>query len=133
MTNVQRPGPPILVGVDGSESARRAVRWAAQEARRRRVPLRLVHAYGATTVADLEAPDLSAEYRRLVLKNAAELLASAAELVPPEVAVATDAIDDHPLPRLVAEAERAQLAVIGDRGLRHSHCPVAVVRPGTRP
>lgn len=37
--------PPIVVGVDGSLSALRAVRWAAGEAARRRVPIRLVSVY----------------------------------------------------------------------------------------
>src|SRR5437764_7424990 len=35
---------PIVVGVDGSGSALHAVRWAAEEAVRRRRVLRLVHA-----------------------------------------------------------------------------------------
>jgi len=36
---------PIVVGVDGSESALDAVRWAAGEAARRGLGLRLVHVY----------------------------------------------------------------------------------------
>ena len=43
MENTTRP--PIVVGVDGSLSALRAVRWAAEEAVRRRSPLRLAHTY----------------------------------------------------------------------------------------
>ena len=39
----QRPAP-VVVGVDGSETALRAVSWAAREARRRGAPLRIVHA-----------------------------------------------------------------------------------------
>ncbi|HEU5470974.1 MAG TPA: universal stress protein [Actinophytocola sp.] len=34
---------PIVVGVDGSDSALHAVRWAAGEAELRAAPLRLVH------------------------------------------------------------------------------------------
>ena len=37
---------PVVAGVDGSESALHAVRWAALEARRRHAGLRLVHAFG---------------------------------------------------------------------------------------
>jgi nucleotide-binding universal stress UspA family protein len=37
---------PIVVGVDGSEGSRAAVRWAAQEADRRRLALRVVFAVG---------------------------------------------------------------------------------------
>ena len=36
--------PDVVVGVDGSGAALRAVRWAATEARRCRVPLPIVHA-----------------------------------------------------------------------------------------
>lgn len=35
-------GSGIVVGTDGSEESLRAVEWAAQEARRRGVPLRIV-------------------------------------------------------------------------------------------
>ncbi|MBY8853415.1 universal stress protein, partial [Saccharothrix sp. MB29] len=36
--------PILLVGVDGSVSALRATRWAAEKADHHRVPLKLVHA-----------------------------------------------------------------------------------------
>jgi hypothetical protein len=42
---------PILAGVDGSESSI-AVLWAADEAVRRRAPLRLVFANGGATMTD---------------------------------------------------------------------------------
>src|SRR3954468_8241621 len=38
------PPRALLVGVDGSDCALAAVRWAAEEAQRRDVPLRIVHA-----------------------------------------------------------------------------------------
>ncbi|HEY1969498.1 MAG TPA: universal stress protein, partial [Pseudonocardia sp.] len=37
-------GRPIVVGVDGSASAKRAALWAAEHAVRHKVGLRLVHA-----------------------------------------------------------------------------------------
>ena len=37
--------PPVVAGVDGSDSALAAVRWAAVEADRRGAPLRLVTAF----------------------------------------------------------------------------------------
>lgn len=46
-----RPGEyrPIVVGVDPDPSKRMALAWAVDEAARRRVPLRLVHAEGVPT------------------------------------------------------------------------------------
>ena len=41
-------GLGVVVGVDGSDSALRAVRWAADEATRRREPLRLVTVFSWT-------------------------------------------------------------------------------------
>lgn len=35
---------PVVVGVDGSEGSLRALDWAAAEAARTRLPLRVVHA-----------------------------------------------------------------------------------------
>ncbi|MFF2409891.1 universal stress protein [Streptomyces sp. NPDC058092] len=35
---------PIVVGVDGSEGSLRALDWAAAEAARSRLPLRVIHA-----------------------------------------------------------------------------------------
>jgi nucleotide-binding universal stress UspA family protein len=51
-----RPDLPILVGVDGSESALTAVRWAALEARALRAPLHLVTVFGWVPVPELEDP-----------------------------------------------------------------------------
>ena len=46
MTAQSVPGArPVVVGVDGSDSALAAVRWAAVEADRRQAPLRVVTAF----------------------------------------------------------------------------------------
>ncbi|MDN5748090.1 MAG: universal stress protein [Pseudonocardia sp.] len=44
--NTQVNRPTVVVGIDGSDSALRAARWGAAEARRRRALLRLVSASG---------------------------------------------------------------------------------------
>jgi len=44
MTESSSAGKPVVVGVTRSEASREAVRWAADLARRRDLPLRLVHA-----------------------------------------------------------------------------------------
>ncbi|TVT14352.1 universal stress protein, partial [Amycolatopsis rhizosphaerae] len=43
MTTVPPGEEPVVVGVDGSDSALDAVRWGAAESVRRRLPLRLLH------------------------------------------------------------------------------------------
>lgn len=45
------PPRPVVVGVDGSEDSLRALMWAAGEARARRTPVRIVHAWTVPTVA----------------------------------------------------------------------------------
>ena len=56
---------PVIVGVDGSEESLRAVEWAALEARRHALPLRIVsapaavprvHAYHASPAEVAAAP-----------------------------------------------------------------------------
>jgi nucleotide-binding universal stress UspA family protein len=146
---------PVVVGVDGSESALQAVRWAAQEAHRRRVPLRLVNAFGWTTGHHLGDPGLGTDYRTVLLQNARDEVAAAvagAAGVAPELAIEQEVVTGFPVPVLNAEAARAQLVVLGDRGLggftgllvgsvavalsAHAPCPVVVVRgpmPGVPP
>jgi nucleotide-binding universal stress UspA family protein len=48
-----RTAAAVVVGVDGSDGAKEALRWALAEARLRRAPLRIVHAW---TSAYMGAP-----------------------------------------------------------------------------
>lgn len=143
--------PPVVVGVDGSASALHAVRWAAQEAARRRVALRLVHAcvlippYGYRNLVD-RLP----EYTDIVFDQGRQWLAEAEEVArdaAPGVEVETDVRDGVVAGVLVEESAAAGLMVVGSRGLggfhellvgsiavalaAHAHCPVVVVRSST--
>ena len=150
--DAQSRGRTVLVGVDGSESASRAVRWAADEARRRAVPLRLVNAVSWLVEQDrlMEAPG-EEHFRGILLDAAHGVLAeaaAAAATVAPGIEVEQQVVFGRPAPVLAGEAEHAQLLVIGDRGLggvsgllvgsvavamaAHGACPVVVVR-GTVP
>jgi nucleotide-binding universal stress UspA family protein len=147
MTDVRGTGRPILVGVDGSEPALGAVRWAAEEAGLRGAPLRLVHTFAG--LSDPGLPGREFGFREGVLKEAGGWLSRAAELVPPGTAVTTEVLDGHPARRLVEEAGDAQLAVVGNRGrgglagllvgsvaaavAGHATCPVVVVHGKDRP
>ncbi len=139
---------PVLVGVDGSESALDAVRWAVREADRRRAGLRLVVVFGWMPVESEDDPPLPVSSARDELRRAAEqqLDEAAAEAVAlaPDVPVARVVVTGYPTAVLVAESAKAQLVVVGDRGLggfegllvgsvapalaAHAHCPVVVVR-----
>ena len=148
--NAARAHRSIVVGVDGSESALQAVRWAAQEAHRRRVPLRLVSAFGWTAGHHLGDPGFGTDYLEVLLQNARDGVAAAAAAaagVAPELAIEQEVVTGFPVPVLNAEAAHAALVVLGDRGLggftgllvgsvavaltTHAPCPVVVVRGPT--
>jgi nucleotide-binding universal stress UspA family protein len=137
----------VVVGVDGSESAQRAVRWGAREAGRRRVPLRLVTAFGWPSERYVGRREIGKNYRGPLLEQVRGDLAGAAavaELEVPGLEIEHQLTVGYPIPVLIGEAERAQLAVIGDRGAgkiegalagsvavalaTHASCPVVVVR-----
>lgn len=106
----------VLVGVDGSQSALRAVRWGAAEAGRRGVPLRLVKAFG--WAAD-EAVD-QAWYREVLLERARAVLEEAAQVAAGEaldIAVEQQVVVGSAISVLVEESRRALIVVLGDRGL----------------
>lgn len=141
----------VVVGVDGSASALRAVRWGAAEAARRQVPLRLVIAFGWTLEHVAARPGLDGSYRDTLLARAQGQLVSAVEAARLEglgIDVHSELVVGSPIQVLGAEARQAQLVVIGDRGLTrlegllvgsvaiglaaHASCPVVVVRGDER-
>jgi nucleotide-binding universal stress UspA family protein len=141
---------PVVVGVDGSDSALRAVRWGAAEAERLHAPLRLVSAFGGRAHPPVH-PGLEGSYRDAQLGQARRRLAEAAEVARGEglgIEVAAELVEGSPIKVLSGEADRAQLLVIGDRGLSrlkgllvgsvaiglavHASCPLVVVRGDER-
>lgn len=113
----------IVVGVDGSEHAGRAVRWAARQAILEHRGLSLVHAYeplGRTLVGALELEgdnrlELLHSLRRLgraTLDDAAQQVREIA----PEVDVTAELVDADPRQTLVDASQTARLLVLGSRG-----------------
>ena len=145
---VGRARRPVVVGVDGSGSAYRAVEWAAAEAVRRGAELRLVRAFSWTTSErPIRDGGRVAQYRDELLKFARSQVARAARIaadVRPQVETTTQVAIGAPIEVLGSEARRAQLLVLGDRGLgglaglllgsvavglaAHGACPVVIVR-----
>ncbi len=107
----------IVVGVDGSDVAEEAARWAAQEAARRHCELRLVHAFVLPAVAGYSEPSSSAdelmqtlrdEYERMLRRIAAHL-----HQRHPELTVSTKVVYDRPSIALRTESADALLTVVG--------------------
>ncbi|MFF5213107.1 universal stress protein [Streptosporangium sp. NPDC000396] len=142
------PGPaPVVVGVDGSAHADRAVGWAADDAFRRRLPLRLVHVvergpYDIPRFAAPKQPDT-------MIANGWRALAEAEQTArrrQPTVEISADLIEGNLTRVLCDQAAGATEIVLGSRGLGgfagallgsvsthvagHAHGPVIVVRPG---
>ena len=149
--DVQQAGRPVTVGVDGSVSSEQAVRWAAREARRRKVPLRVVQAVDPTAPPHQYAdPRFGPDIHEIRTRAARAHLMDAARAAAEEasgVAVEQEVLDGFLIPRLLDESRSAQLVVIGDRGrggvaglllgsvavalAARGTCPVAVVRGRT--
>lgn len=110
-------GDAILVGLDGSEHADRALDWAVAEARLRGRPLRLVCAYQRTSSSALTVDGLPVTADDAVRAAAERILARAAERARAEgVDVSTTVVAGGAAGALVDESERAGLLVVGARG-----------------
>src|SRR5437879_2903989 len=104
----------IVVGVDGSEPAGAALRWAAAEAARRRAELDVVVAY------HWHVPGVSLrsseEVQRAADEAAGDLVTAASELaqdIAPSVGVRGSAQLGDPVPVLMHAADEADLLVLG--------------------
>jgi nucleotide-binding universal stress UspA family protein len=140
----------IVVGIDGSEGSKAALRWALDEARLRGAVLEalavwhlpvMAIASGYAPAFDEEAiSGLRAGSEKIVVDALAELRDDAAG-----VDVRTHVHEGVPAEILVERSAGADLLVVGSRGLggfsrlllgsvgdacaHHARCPVVIVRP----
>ncbi|MEU8712460.1 universal stress protein [Streptomyces sp. NPDC048663] len=136
---------PLVVGVDGSDGSLLAVDWAADEAARHDIPLRLVYAsrwerYEAGVPSEgRERPS-----ERVMAEHIVGSAAERAEKRCPDVKVTTDILPDDAVYALLREGDNAHAVVTGSRGRGElaglllgsvglavagkAHCPVIVVR-----
>ncbi|MET8092914.1 universal stress protein [Micromonospora sp. NPDC005220] len=142
---------PVVAGVDGSPSSLVAAEHAARAALLRSRPLLLVHGYlhpfgygVPLNPYDVGVPAPSEEAQKMLERTAAELVDRW-----PGLAVEVRQVAGGPGATLVEESRRAELVVVGSRGLggvaglllgsvgaqvaAHAHCPVLVVRPDEQP
>jgi nucleotide-binding universal stress UspA family protein len=136
---------PIIVGADGTDRSKAAVRWAAREAQRRGLPLQVVHAYEWEW--DGARYDMSGSYLDDAVQHAEGVTATAAyeaRVVAGELDVEGDPVIGDAAARLLADAETGELVVLGSRGrggfgslllgsvsqrvATHAPCSVVVVR-----
>lgn len=111
---------PVVVGVDGSASARAAVALGVSEARRHQRPIRLVHAFVWPIFGVPLGPAPSGPADAGLRADAERVLADAiahASALDPQVPVSGEVVEGTAAPVLLAEAGRAAMTVVGNRGL----------------
>ncbi|HKI43605.1 MAG: universal stress protein [Mycobacterium sp.] len=140
--NHPQPTQRIVVGIDGSDAAINAAKWAVGEAVSRNIPVRLVHAVsersadeGGTGGAGMEI-----EYAETSLRAADAALQAVGE----PVKVECNIVPGSPESALIKESEGAAMVCIGSVGIgrmarkvlgstagavaQRAHCPVAILR-----
>ena len=109
----------IVVGIDGSEASDAALAFALEEAKLRKLPLRLVCAWEIPAIeyagaAMVPTPDLAQSAER---EADATLVRAVGQLgSDPGIHIETAAVHGHPAKVLVEQAAGATLLVVGTRG-----------------
>lgn len=136
----------IVVGVDGSEGATQALRWAIDEAALRDWAVRAVLAWGFLDQHHSGTPErFDPRYAADDAKVALASYLDEALGIDQAAAVESLVVDDLPVRALVEASTDARLLVVGARGvggfrglllgsvsqrvLNQAKCPVAVIRP----
>jgi nucleotide-binding universal stress UspA family protein len=146
MIAIQRGATMIVVGIDGSDQSRRALEWALEEARLRRLPLRVVHTWTyprsagfAYVSAEMIDPSFLSNAASDVLdETVGDVLGDATD-----VQIEKKVVEGAAARVLVEEAQGAELLVVGSRGhggfsglllgsvsqqcAHHAPCPVVIV------
>ncbi|MEV5607574.1 universal stress protein [Streptomyces sp. NPDC052225] len=138
---------PVTVGLDGSPESLAAAEWAAREAVRHSLPLRLVQAW-AWQPHDIPAaqdPETRRHWAQRILREAEQHLLA----LHPRLTVSTEQVASDAREVLLDRAETSEMLVLGSSGhgavagfllgsvaqqvLAHAHTPVVLVRPHARP
>jgi nucleotide-binding universal stress UspA family protein len=146
--NVAAASAPVVAGVDYSQTSAAAASYAAWEAERRGVGLRLVHGYVPAEQGEEAPPAVPFDDNQRIVA-AEEHFAEAMLQVRrdhPQLPVSVKVVAGSGAMSLVNESKTASLVVVGALGgggfdglllgsvaaqvSQHARCPVLVVRPG---
>jgi nucleotide-binding universal stress UspA family protein len=106
----------IVVGVDGSAAAERAMDWALEEARTHGDEVLLVHAWQYPMVAK-PWPGLRGADLELVAGQALDAVTHEARKRAPDVRIDSRLVEGYPSKVLIDASSAARLLVVGSRGL----------------
>jgi nucleotide-binding universal stress UspA family protein len=147
----------IVVGVDGSEQSRDALRFALEEAELRRVPVAVVHAWSAPIPlgdplvgpAPIDYPGLVEELQAAAQRLVDEIVEEVAGAKRDRVRVEALAVEGPAATVLLDAARAAGMIVVASRGrggfaklvlgsvseqvARHAPCPVLIHRTKPEP
>ncbi|KXI15816.1 universal stress family protein [Corynebacterium sp. CMW7794] len=137
----------VVVAVDGSEASKNAVRWAANTAMKRGIPLRIASSYTVPQFLYAEGmvppkelfDDLQAETLEKI-----EAARAVAHEVAPDIKIGHTIAEGSPIDMLLEMSHDVTMVVMGSRGMgglsgmvmgsvsasvvSHASCPVVVVR-----
>ena len=141
--------PRIVVGVDGSESSRHALRWATRQAQFTGARLEVVITWELPTSYGWVPPYPEGFNPAEDAQKAVDEEVAIALKDYPDVEVQTTVVEGHPAPTLVQASKDAELLVLGSRGhgefvgmligsvsehlVSTAHCPVLVWRRDGNP
>ena len=136
---------PIVVGVDGSPGASRALDWALSWAGSTGAPVRVIAAEAVPPGRTAGSPGLGGAARAVIEAESSRLREAGIE-AGSDVQIETEALVAHPVSALIAESQHAGAVVVGTRGsgayqgnvigsiagavAASAHCPTVVIPPG---
>ena len=109
-TAEEAPAREVVVGVDGSECALGAVRWAAREAARRGAPVRVVH---AAPYLSRRGPTGAPPPELARARSITAVAYTVARHSAPEVRTSTEVVPGDPTTSLLRATAAGQLVVLG--------------------
>ncbi len=138
----------IIVGVDGSENARAALRYAVEEARAHDASVEAIMAWHRPYVGDAWAMPMPIDVEAMETSYREEL-DTFVDAVDPGHAVVRTLVEGSPAQELIDAATKASLLVVGSRGhggflglllgsvshqvAAHAPCPVVIVPAAPEP